>query len=427
VVFGGYARSTIEVAPDYPPEHPAVWRYDPAAERPPQVSAEEMYAERLMFHGPLFRGVTKVHALGDRHVRGVVTAPAPPGALLDNALQLVGNWLITTQPTRTVALPVELGHVRFFGPSPAPGTAFECVARVRSIDDAQLVADTQLSIDGRVWAQVDGCVDRRFSSNRTARLAERFPERHPISLRQPEGWTMAFDCWTDLVTRGMAARGILGTSGFADYERQPPNARKQWLLGRIAVKDAVRSHLWDDGHTDVYPIELTVTDGPNGLPRVHPRPGRGLPDYAVSVAHTAEVGVAIARPRARHAPPDPPGVGIDVVEITDQLDSTVASALSEPERRLLDSVASGEDRLRWLARFRVASQAAARAEGTGLAGDPRRFTVVAATPTALTVELGDRVYQVAHREVSNPEELPARRYVVGWTWGPEPAHPTGGP
>ncbi|MFC6015937.1 beta-ketoacyl synthase N-terminal-like domain-containing protein [Plantactinospora solaniradicis] len=427
VIFGGYARSTIEVAPDYPTDRPAVWQHDPATERPPQVSAEEMYAERLMFHGPLFQGVTRVHALGDMHVRGVVTAPTPPGALLDNALQLVGNWLITTQPMRTVALPVEFGHVRFFGPPPAPGTAFECVARVRSIDDAQLVADTQLSVDGRVWAQVDGCVDRRFDSHPTARPAERFPERHPMSLRQPEGWTVAFDCWTDLVTRGMAARGILGTSGYADYERQPPRARKQWLLGRIAVKDAVRFQLWADGHTDVYPIELTVTNEPNGIPRVHPRPGRGLRDCDVSLAHVAEIGVAIARPRASDTPPGAPGVGIDVAEIADHPDSTVTFALSEPERRLLDSVTTGDDHSLWFARFWVAKEAVAKAEGTGLAGDPRRFTVVAASPATLTVEIGDRVYRVAHREVSNPEDLPVRQYVVGWTWGPEPVHRTGQP
>ncbi|MDW5326947.1 polyketide synthase [Plantactinospora sp. KLBMP9567] len=427
VILNGYARATVEVAPDYPADRPAVWRYDPATERPPRLHAEEMYAERLMFHGPLFRGVTKVHALGDMHIRGVVTAPAPPGALLDNALQLVGNWLITTQPVRTVALPMEFGHVRFFGPSAAPGTAFECVARVRAIDNRQLVADTQLSVDGRVWAQIEGCVDRRFDSHPTARPAERFPERHPMSLRQPEGWTMAFDCWTDLVTRAMAARGILGTSGYADYERQPPKARKHWLLGRIAVKDAVRFQQWEDGHTDVYPIELTVTNEPNGRPRVRLRPGRGFRDCDVSLAHTAEIGVAIAKPRQPDAPPGAPGVGIDVAEIADQPDGTVTAALSGPERRLLDSVATGEEPCPWLARFRVAKEAAAKAEGTGITGDPRRFAVVGASPSALTVEVGDRVYQVAYRDVANPEDLPARRYVVGWTWGPEPAHRTGRP
>ena len=145
VVLDGYARAMVEVGPHYANDHyphgaPEPWTYDPATERPPTVSAEQMYAERRMFHGPLFQGVTAVHALGERHVRGVVTAPPRPGALLDNALQLIGNWLITTQPQRSVALPVGIDQIRFFGPPVAGGTAFDCVARVRSIDHEQLVA-----------------------------------------------------------------------------------------------------------------------------------------------------------------------------------------------------------------------------------------------------------------------------------------------
>ncbi|WP_030491134.1 type I polyketide synthase [Micromonospora chokoriensis] len=420
VTFGPYARSTVELAANYPADPPEVWRHDPATERPPRISAEEMYAERLMFHGPQFQGVTAVHALGDMHVRGVVTAPVPPGALLDNALQLIGNWLITTQPFRTVALPVGLGHIRYFGPPPPPGTAFECVARVRSIDDAQLVADTQLVVDDRVWAQIDGAVDRRFDSHPQARPAERFPERHPMSLIQPEGWTMAFDCWTDLVTQGMAARGILGSAAYEDYERQPARSRKQWLLGRIAVKDAVRFRLWEDGHSDIYPIELTVGNDPDGRPRVYGRPGRDLRDCDVSLAHCAEIGVAIAKPRPPASPPDAPGVGIDVAEITDHPESTLGFALTDEESALLDSLGGDtEDRRRWFTRFWAAKEAVGKAEGTGLDGRPRQFVVKSATDTVLTVLVDDRIYPVEHREVGNPEDLPPRRYVVAWTWGPQ--------
>ncbi|MFY1699671.1 beta-ketoacyl synthase N-terminal-like domain-containing protein [Solwaraspora sp. WMMA2101] len=420
VNFGSFARATVDVAADYPAPVSAPWTHDPATETAPRISAEEMYAERLMFHGPQFHGVTTVHALGEMHVRGVVTAPVPPGALLDNALQLIGNWLITTQPMRTVALPVGLGHVRFFGPPPEPGTAFECVARVRSIDDAQLVADTQLSVGGRVWAQIDGAVDRRFDSHPQARPAERFPERFPMSVRQPEGWTAVFDCWTDLVTQSMAARGILGTAASVDYERQPGKARKQWLLGRIAAKDAVRFRQWDAGHTDVYPIELTIANDPNGRPRVDLRPGRGLRDCDLSLAHCAEAAVAIAGPA--RSTPDGPGVGIDIVEVTDRPASTIDYALSGTETALLDQVCAGGDRQFWFACFWAAKEAAGKAEGTGLDAAPRRLRVVAVDTGTLLVEVpSGRSYRVTCRSLENPPDLPQRRYVVGWTWGPEPA------
>ncbi|MDG4765696.1 beta-ketoacyl synthase N-terminal-like domain-containing protein [Solwaraspora sp. WMMD406] len=419
VTFGSYARATVEVAAVYPAPVEPPWTHDPATEKPPRISAEEMYSERLMFHGPQFQGVTAVHALGEMHVRGVVTAPVPPGALLDNALQLIGNWLITTQPFRTVALPVGLNRVRFFGPPPAPGTAFECVARVRSIDDTQLVADTQLFIGDRVWAQIDGAVDRRFDSHPQARPAERFPERHPMSLRQPEGWTVVFDAWTDLVTLSMASRGILGTAAFADYERQPAKTRKQWLLGRIAAKDAVRFRQWEAGHTDVYPIELTIANDPNGRPRVDLRPGRGLQECDLSLAHSAEIAVAIAGPARPR--PDAPGVGIDVVELVERPESTLRYALSDPELALLDRIAtaSGTDRQYWFARFWAAKEAAGKAEGTGLDNAPRRLRVTAVDGDTLMVAVAGRTYRVVCREIENPADLPPRRYVVGWTHGPE--------
>ncbi|GGQ41559.1 type I polyketide synthase [Couchioplanes azureus] len=398
VIFGGYARATVEMAATYPEPAERPWTQDPATEFPPTTSAEEMYAERLMFHGPLFQGVTAVHALGDMHVRGIVTAPTPPGALLDNALQLIGNWLITTQPFRTVALPVGLRHVRFYGPPPAPGTAFDCVARVRSITDGELIADTQLSVNGRVWAQIDGATDRRFDSHPTARACERFPEKYPMSQRRPGGWTVVFDAWTDLVTRGMAARGILGGEAAVEYERMPGARRNQWMLGRIAAKDAVRFRQWDAGHTDVYPIELTVRNEPSGKPYVELRPGRGYQDCAVSIAHTAEVGVAIAGPAGA-------AVGIDVVEIAPREESTYRYALTEAERAQLT-----DDRS--FARLWAAKEAAGKALGTGLDGAPRRFEVCLAEGT---VTVGDRVLRVAWQEIENPPELPARRYVVAWT------------
>ncbi|BCJ53954.1 hypothetical protein Asp14428_54290 [Actinoplanes sp. NBRC 14428] len=398
VVFGGYARSTVELAAAYPEPAERPWTQDPATEFPPTTSAEQMYAERLMFHGPLFQGVTTVHALGDMHVRGVVTAPKPPGALLDNALQLIGNWLITTQPFRTVALPVGLRHIKFYGPAPAPGTAFECVARVREITDGELIADTQLSVNGRVWAQIDGATDRRFDSHPTARACERFPEKYPMSQLREGGWTVAFDAWTDLVTRGMAARGILGGEAAAEYERMPAAKRNPWMLGRIAAKDAVRFRQWDAGHTDVYPIELTVRNEPSGRPYVELRPGRGLVECAVSIAHTGETGVAIAGPAGAE-------VGIDVVEIAPRDESTVRYALTEAERAQLT-----DDRS--FARLWAAKEAAGKALGTGLDGAPRRFDVSLADGT---VTVGDRVIRVAWQEIENPPELPPRRYVVAWT------------
>jgi phosphopantetheinyl transferase (holo-ACP synthase) len=231
-----------------------------------------------------------------------------------------------------------------------------------------------------------------------------------MSERHPGGWTMAFDRWTDLVAQGMAARSFLGVNAHTEYEQLPAVRRKQWLLGRIAVKDAVRFRQWEAGHTDVYPIELTVCNEASGAPRVVPRPGRGLIQCNVSLAHCAEVGVAIAAPASGSVDAAP---GIDVVEIAARDDTTIRYALTDQELVLLDRL--GGDRDLWFARFWVAKEAVGKSRGTGLDGAPRHFVVQDAD---LTVAVGGQLYRVAAAEIQNPPELPPRRYVVGWTWGP---------
>ena len=74
--------------------------------------------------------------------------------------------------------------------------------------------------------------------------------------------------------------------------------------------------------------------------------------------------MAIARPRPPDTPPDTPGVGIDVVEITQHPDEHLTYALSESELALLDLLRPGRRGPRlWFARFWAAKEAAAKARG----------------------------------------------------------------
>lgn len=58
-------------------------------------------------------------------------------------------------------------------------------------------------------------------------------------------------------------RRYLNVGERAQYEQLSAFEQRRWLLGRIAVKDAVRRWLWDRGAGPVYPAEVTVggTDG----------------------------------------------------------------------------------------------------------------------------------------------------------------------
>ncbi|WP_235486555.1 beta-ketoacyl synthase N-terminal-like domain-containing protein [Streptomyces roseoverticillatus] len=420
VTFGAYAHGEVELADRYPGGAPRPWHWAPEEERVPEITAGRLYEDRWMFHGPAFQGVTELTVVGDAHVRGVLTAPAAPGALLDNVGQLLGYWILTTLTERTLVFPVRVRHIRFFGPHPAPGTRVECLVRIVSVTDATVEADVQLLRDGHVWAEIGGWQDHRFDSRTGTKAQERFPERHTLSGVQPGGWVLLFDGCHDLASRDLVMRRHLGAAEREDHERRPPSGRRQWLLGRIAVKDAVRRWLWEHGEGPVYPAEVRVDNEASGRPRVTGAHGRVLPALDVSLAHRAEAAVALVRPRG--ADGRPAAVGIDLEEVAHRPPGTLGAALGPAERELLVALCfrTGEPQPLWFTRFWAAKEAVAKAqaEGTGLRGRPKDFAVVEARADVLVVAVGDRRYPVSCRTVTNPSTLPEREYVVAWTTGP---------
>ncbi|MFD7872609.1 beta-ketoacyl synthase N-terminal-like domain-containing protein [Streptomyces sp. NPDC059766] len=423
--FGPRARATVELASDYPAPPPDRWRTDPAGERPPGHTPAQLYGERWMFHGPAFQGVSELSALGERHIRGIITAPAAPGALLDNVGQLLGYWIMATRTERTVVFPVGMREMRFHGPHPATGTRVACLVRITSLTDTVLEADVQLSVAGAVWAELRGWQDRRFDNDPHTRPVERFPERNTLSEARPGGWSLVHERWPDLASRELIMRNSLGGQERSEYARHAPRGRRQWLLGRIAVKDAVRQWLWDHGEGPVFPAELRVHNDDVGRPYVTGVHGRELPPLDVSLAHRAEAGVAIVRP---HTPA--PGPGIDIEEVTDRDPHAIASVLGADELRLLHGLraATGDSEALWFTRFWAAKEAVAKAEGTGFGGRPRDFVVLEASPAGdeLTVSGRlERAYAVRCAPAANPPGLTERAYAVAWTTGP--IGPTGIP
>ncbi|MEV5884829.1 beta-ketoacyl synthase N-terminal-like domain-containing protein [Streptomyces sp. NPDC052020] len=417
VSYGPHARAVVELATRYPPPPPYRRLTDPAGERAPDHTAAQLYSERWMFHGPAFQGVTELTAIGDTHVRGVITTLPAPGALLDNVGQILGYWIMATHSERTMVFPVQLRHTRFYGPHPRPRTQVECQVRITSLTDTMLEADVRLAVEGRVWAELTGWQDRRFDNAPQTRAAERFPERNTLSLPRPGGWSLLHERWPDLASRELYMRNSCSAVERSEYAQRPLRGRRQWLLGRIAAKDAVRQWLWDHGEGPVFPAEIRVRNDAAGRPYVTGLHGRTLPPLDLSLAHRAEAGVAIVRP---HTPG--PGPGIDIEEVAERDARTLAAALGEDELRLLRHrcAATGEREALWFTRFWAAKEAVAKAEGTGFRGRPRDFTVLQAASgdrLMVTGRLG-HTYTVRCEPARNPPGLPSRDYIVAWTTGP---------
>ncbi|RKN08357.1 type I polyketide synthase [Streptomyces radicis] len=405
LAFGRHARATVEVADAFPARPPAPWPVDAPAERPCAHTAVELYRDRWMFHGPAFRGMAELTAIGERHVRGVLTVPPAPGALLDNVGQLLGYWIMVSLAERVVVFPVSMREIRFFGPQPPTGARVGCHIRVVSVSDAAVEAEAQLTVDGAVWAEIGGWRDHRFAAP-DARRTSGYPERRALSDERPGGWSLLIDRWPDLASRDLVIRAQLGSAERRAYDERPPRGRRQWLLGRIAAKDAVRRWLWERGEGPVFPAEIRVRNDASGRPWAEGVHGRELPPLDLSLAHRGRVAVAIVADRGR-------GVGIDVEEVVDRPDGTVAIALGPRERDLLAErcAATGEPMALWFTRFWAAKEAVAKARGTGLRGRPRDFAVVAAGPATLRVAVGDHEHRVAHAPLTEGSNT----YVVAWT------------
>ncbi len=406
VVLDGYTRGTVLLADGYPaapqlPDRPL------SGQRSCEVTAQRFYTDRWMFHGPAFQGVAELGPVADDGIVGELIVPSAPGALLDNAGQLLGFWIMTQTTRDRLAFPAGIERVQYHGQPPRPGERVRCVVRIGSVSATDVVADLELRrADGRLWARIDRWRDRRFDTDEVTWPVASFPEHNRLAQRQTGGWYLLRDRWPDPASRELVMRRYLSAAERAEYQRRTPRAARQWLLGRIAVKDAVRQWLWDAGAGPVFPIEVTVSNDASGRPRVA-GPFTDAPE--VSLAHTGSVAAALAGDPGRY----PAGVGIDVEQITDRDERTIAAILTDAECHLLDArCSSGAERQSWVTRFWTAKEAVAKAAGTGLGGRPHRFAVERVDGDRLLVAAGERA---PSRWVQTEVGTEPEPYAVAWT------------
>jgi hypothetical protein len=410
--YGPYASALVHTAAAYPEPQPA-WRGDPATEQTPDVTVKWLY-ENISFLGSGYQGIARVPSYGSRHVSGEVRVPLAPGASLDNGLQLIGHWLHWTQAHRKLPLPVAFDSISFAGPAPPAGSLLTVIARIDSVDNDEVRCAIQYSRGDQVWAQLEGCVLKRFETGAVPAQ----PARHFFAERQRGGWVVAADTWADAMTPVLIANQALGAAGYAEYERRPLRDRRQWLLSQLAVKDAVRLQLHRDGVEDVFPIEIAVTDGPDGQPGVQGWAGRPLPGYQVSVAVAGQVAVAMAREASAADRDDGPGVGIAIMSADPHASGTRHWALSADERAILETASkdSGEQESTWLTRFIASKEAAAKA--TGATSAEGAAVITGAAPGHVRVDAAGHSCSVGYRELGHPSDILPGQYVVAWTWGP---------
>lgn len=364
VTIGPYVEGTVRLADDWPPAPEADGTALPD-EVPIDRTPEEMYARRLMFHGPRYQAVVAFRGVSEAGIRGTIERREGRGSLLDGAGQLMGYWIRLHADVDRLAAPVLLDRVTFHGPEPEIGERLECTVRIHHFGDWQVRADLDLHDGERVWARIEGWVDRRMKSDAETWPAIQRPQRHGVARPHPAlpevTWLPPFE---SLSARDYFARRYLPWAEYAAYESRAPRARADWLAGRIAAKDAVRNRLWAGGAGDVWPLEISVESDPSGRPLVR---GPFDADLRVSIAHKDGAAVAAIAEGA--------DVGVDLESVEPRDAAFDALAFAPAEAGFLPD--DGPDRDEWRARLWAAKEAAAKRAGTGLGGDPKRWPVEA--------------------------------------------------
>jgi acyl transferase domain-containing protein/phosphopantetheinyl transferase len=368
VAIDGYARATVVLADDYAPPPPA--DVAPLAEEAPALhSARELYEQKWMFHGPAYHGITRVDTYGADGVRGQITALPAPGALLDAAGQLLGYWAMLMLPQDRLVLPKRVDRIDFYGPRPAVGSTLDCSVRFDDIADTHARGDIDLLHEGRLWARLTGFTDHRFETTAASFPVMIIPEENHLAEPRDGYWFLRTP-WRSAAMRELVMRRYLGATERAEYESLNPARQQSFLLGRIALKDAVRQWLAARGAGVLYPAQVEVRRGDAGEPIVvlsGPIGGYEAarwPVPSVSLAHND--GCATAAVSAEGEP-----VGVDVQGSRAWTDSEIAMAITPGE------LALGEDRDRdeWATQLWTVKEAVGKARRTGLAGRPRDIVI----------------------------------------------------
>lgn len=381
----------MEFSNSYPPAP------DPASFSRQEVRAsvlppEQIYSPAYMFHGKSMQAVVSIDSVGKRSIEGQIECRSQSdwfaseknaGMLiqplwLDNASQFVLYQMFEHSLPVSALLPFHIESVEFFQPfADATGKIATARAFLRSMSLRGTEAQVELlSPQGQVMFRVNEISSRaivlppafkQLLANpeivlcKSLEISTASPAQISFleSREMPEDET-ALDWLTDY---------LLSTEEQWQWRRvgRAEKRRRDWLSGRIAAKDAVRRLVKAElalelNYTD---IEISASRS-SPLPQVLIRSGQVPWTPQVSISHCTSMTVALAeKPQNRFS-------GIDVENIVEREDGFEDLAFSKKEQNWIHEQGASEAQLR-LTLLWTAKEAAGKASGLGLRGNPKSF------------------------------------------------------
>jgi malonyl CoA-acyl carrier protein transacylase/phosphopantetheinyl transferase len=350
----------------------------------------QRFLNELMFQGPSLLSFGRTLRLTKEGIEAELVVPArdrvfagdpapafaTAATLMDGAGQTVARWAVEDAPGWDGIYPFYADRYEQFGPLPKPGERLRCVAFAKD-EGGVIGADVEVQ-------RPDGAVLFRYGDFRQ----RRFPMTPEVAscLRTYDvecDFTQPFEAGTGFHARLLdgahhdilrperaiflqaIAHTMLGARELEVWRAMPPGSprRAHWLMGRIAAKAAVRSWAEERYGQSLGPTEIEVGSDERGRPTVSfAERGGSIGPPALSISHADTMAAAVVA--------EDLSVGVDLEEERDGSPRSVPEiAFAEGERAEAERAGVPPIAL-WCAK-----EAAAKALGVGLLGEPSRWRV----------------------------------------------------
>lgn len=373
--------------------------------RPPVWNDDGLYTCG-MFHGPLFQSIAHIHGWDDSGIDAALSPVSLFGffrdgeqprlvtnpVLLDAMGQLAAYWIAQYAGTGFNCFPSTIERIEFYAACPSDLAGAQLRARQRPLDPGAHDVGAARSWD---FECVDGAGRALVRLTHLVNVFFPVPQRFYEVRRDPlQGWLGRparstagnadgvllwelplldedFCAQSQCIFMRILAQVYLSANERVQWQALARNVRgrRQWLLGRACIKEAVRRWVHErTGHL-LYPADIEVFHDEAGAPYVDGSFREALIEAPeVSLSHDEHAClVAVADPISR--------VGVDRERIGRlQRPDLVIESLTPKERQQLAGVDESllQDRL---LRIWCAKEAAAKFLGTGLQGTPSAFEV----------------------------------------------------
>lgn len=353
------------------------------------LTTEYIYQD-LMFHGPNYQGLVRMTEFNERGLKAIVKDAGGKGSLLDTMGQLIGIYLRVVADENNVSFPVSVNKITFYQDFHDQEGEFEFNLVVREVTNEFIIGDMILKREGKVWCIAEKWLNHRFDMDDRLWDVMNEPTKNRLGKELEGTPVIYFDnaypktgSWTFIEKR------YLNYLEKQHHKSLLLNKRREYLISRIAIKDAVRTYIQDKFDKRIFPIEIFIDHDDKGKPFAHGL--EVLEGLEISLSHKGNESVAIVS--------DKP-VGVDIEMIEERSSDFMELSFTEKELSLLKD----KDQSEWPTRFWAAKEAYSKMLGTGLQGNPKKYGVTKIDGDSLFIE--DTEVKVINYK---------KNYIVAWT------------